>query len=270
MKSPRACWLMVSVLLVPAVNRAGQAPPPPKAVDPPSIQQSTATAKAAIENLAQRQRESTLAAMQASVDKQHASVSAGIAGSVGKQAQAPRPSFFSLPPMAPPPANDTVSFALPEATIADVDCLPVPDAQIAPLLLDAAQREGLEPKLLTAVIQQESAFRPCAISQKGAQGLMQLMPETAEKFGVQDPFDAKQNVDAGAKYLKELLTRYGGNLALALGAYNAGPGRVDEAGGIPAIPETTNYVNEILGRLGLKPPAAVTPISPEPPTAPSK
>ena len=210
-----------------------------------------------MESLAQKQREATLAAMQASLDKQHASVSMRIAGSIGKQAKAPSPSFFSLPPLAPPPANAATSFTMPEATIADVDCLPVPDAQIAPVLLDAAQREGLEPKLLTAVIQQESAFRPCAISQKGAQGLMQLMPDTAGRFGVKDPFDPKQNVDAGAKYLKELLTRYSGNLGLALGAYNAGPNNVDEAGGIPAIPETTNYVNEILGRLGLQPPAAI-------------
>jgi soluble lytic murein transglycosylase-like protein len=239
-------------------------------VDPAPVQQSTTTAKAAIENLAQKQREATLAAMQASVDKQHASVSAGIAGSIGKQGQAPSASFFSLPPLAPPAANAATSFAMPEATIADVDCLPVPDAQIAPVLLDAAQREGLEPKLLTAMIQRESAFRPCAISTKGAQGLMQLMPDTADRFGVKDPFDPKQNIDAGAKYLKELLTRYSGNLALALGAYNAGPAKVDEAGGVPSIPETTDYVNEILGKLGLKPPAVVTPISPDPPLAPSQ
>lgn len=252
MKSPRACRLMVSILLVPLVNRAGQAA---KAVDLPPGPQDAAASKATMENLAQKQREATLAPMQASLDKQRVAVSAGIAGSIGKQAQPPSASFFSLPALAPPPANAATSFTMQEATIADVDCLPVPDAQIAPVLLDAAQREGLEPKLLTAVIQQESAFRPCAISQKGAQGLMQLMPDTSGRFGVKDPFDPKQNVDAGAKYLKELLTRYGGNLALALGAYNAGPNKVDEAGGIPAIPETTSYVNEILGRLGLQPPA---------------
>ena len=218
-------------------------------------------------NLAQKQREATLAAMQASVDKQHTSVTTGIAGSIGKQTKAPDTSFFSLPPLPPPALKAAPSFTMPEATIADVDCLPVPDAQIAPVLLDAAQREGLEPKLLTAVIQRESAFRPCAISAKGAQGLMQLMPDTAGRFGVSDPFDPKQNIDAGAKYIKELLTRYSGNLSLALGAYNAGPGKVDEAGGVPSIPETTNYVNEILGKLGLKPTASVTPISPEPKVA---
>ena len=221
-------------------------------------------------NLARRQREATLAAMQASVDKQHASVTSGIAGSIGKQTKAQDASFFSLPPLPPPALKANTSFTMPEAAIADVDCVPVPDAQVGPVLRDAAQREGLEPKLLTAVIERESAFRPCAVSPKGAEGLMQLMPETADRFGVNDPFNPKQNIDAGAKYLKELLMRYGGNLGLALGAYNAGPGKVDEAGGIPPIPETTNYVNEILGKLALKPTAIVAPVPPDPPAAPSK
>lgn len=92
---------------------------------------------------------------------------------------------------------------------------------------------------------------------------MQLMPDTADRFGVKDPFDSRQNIDAGAKYLKELLTRYSGNLALALGAYNAGPNKVDEAHGVPPIPETTAYVNEILGKLGL-PPAALSVVPPAP------
>jgi soluble lytic murein transglycosylase-like protein len=218
-----------------------------------------------MEALARKQRETTLAAMQASVDKQRASVSAGIAAAIGKQApaapvKATDSSFFSLPPLAPPPANVTPAFAMPETPMPDIDCEPVPEADVAPVLLDAAQREGLEPRLLTAVIQQESAFRPCAISQKGAQGLMQLMPSTVEQFGVKDPFDVKQNIDAGAKFLKELLTRYSGNLSLALGAYNAGPGKVDEANGVPPIAETTAYVNEILSKL------AAQPTAPKPPT----
>jgi soluble lytic murein transglycosylase-like protein len=221
-----------------------------------------------MESLAQKQRQSTLAAMQASVDKQRASASAAVASAIGKQgtASAGSGSFFNLPPLISPAEHVAASFAMPESTIADVDCEPVPEANIAPDLLGAAQREGLEPKLLTAVIQQESAFRPCAISQKGAQGLMQLMPDTANRFGVKDPFDAKQNIDAGAKYLKELLTRYSGNLALTLGAYNAGPETVDKAGGVPPIPETTAYVNEILGKLGLPP--AVSSVIPPAPTAP--
>jgi soluble lytic murein transglycosylase-like protein len=93
---------------------------------------------------------------------------------------------------------------------------------------------------------------------------MQLMPETVEKYGVKDPFDPKQNVDAGAKYIKELLTRYTGNLSLALSAYNAGPTTVDQAGGIPQIPETTNYVAEILKKLSTDVPKPAEPAITQP------
>ena len=208
-----------------------------------------------MEKAAQKQRESTIAAMQSSIDKQRASVAKGLAASVGKQASpiaaSASGSFFNLPPLSPPPPPVAMEPAMPEATLPDVVCDPVPETSIAPILLEAAQREGLEPRLLTAVIQQESAFRPCAVSQKGAQGLMQLMPDTSTQLGVKDPFDPKQNIDAGAKYLKELIGRYSGNLAVALGAYNAGPAKVDEAGGVvPPIPETTDYVKQILDRLG--------------------
>ncbi len=213
-----------------------------------------------------KQRDGTLAAMQKSVDKQKAAVAAALAASLGKQGEAANPggkdSFFLLPPLSPPAENAAAGLTLPESAIADVDCEAVPESSVAPILLEAAQREGLEPKLLTAVIQQESAFRPCAVSDMGAQGLMQLMPETAERLTVKDPFDAKQNIDAGAKYLKELLTRYSGNLGLALGAYNAGPDKVDQANGIPNIPETTSYVNAILTKLGMQPPAATAPAAP--------
>src|SRR5690242_10520442 len=105
MKSPRSRWLVVSILLVPLVN--SQAPQP---------QTPQTTATAAMANLAQRQREATLAAMQASVDKQHASVTTGIAGSIGKQAKAPDASFFSLPPLPPPVLKANTSFTMPEAT----------------------------------------------------------------------------------------------------------------------------------------------------------
>jgi soluble lytic murein transglycosylase-like protein len=208
--------------------------------------------------------------MQASVEKQKAAVAASIAASIGKQGQslAGKDSFFTLAPLAPPQTQSPVSMP-------DVACDPVPEDSVAPAVLGAAQRESLDPKLLTAVIQQESGFRPCAISDKGAQGLMQLMPDTADRFSVKDPFDAKQNVDAGAKYLKELITRYSGNLGLALGAYNAGPEAVDKAGGIPDIPETTDYVKSILTKLGLQPPAATStpapvtdPVPPVPAAAP--
>jgi soluble lytic murein transglycosylase-like protein len=78
---------------------------------------------------------------------------------------------------------------------------------------------------------------------------MQLMPATAEQLGIQDPFDPVSNLDAGAKFLKQLLGKYGGDVPKALGAYNAGPSKVDAAGGVPAIPETLDYIRQILGSL---------------------
>jgi soluble lytic murein transglycosylase-like protein len=135
-----------------------------------------------------------------------------------------------------------------EAAGAEFDCTPLTRSQIDPLLQEAAARQGLRPDLLRAVIKHESAFYPCAVSSKGALGLMQLMPINAERFGLGDPFEPRQNVNAGAKLLKELLERYG-NLALALGAYNAGPGRVDAAGDVPPIEETQRYVENILKEL---------------------
>jgi len=258
MRTPLAHWLLVSILSSPLVSIAAPAPqaaqPPAKTPDPTA---APPAAQSAMEKAAQKQRESTIAAMQSSIDKQRASVAKGLAASVGKQAgpvsATAAGSFFNLPPLSPPPPPLAMEPAMPESALPDVVCDPVPEASIAPILLEAAQREGLEPRLLTAVIQQESAFRPCAVSQKGAQGLMQLMPDTSTQFGVKDPFDPKQNIDAGAKYLKELIGRYSGNLAVALGAYNAGPAKVDEAGGaVPPIPETTDYVKQILDKLGVQ------------------
>ena len=80
-------------------------------------------------------------------------------------------------------------------------------------------------------------------------GLMQLMPATAEQLGIQNPFDAASNVDAGARFLRQLLNRYSGDIPRALGAYNAGPTKVDAAGGVPAIPETVDYIRQIMSNL---------------------
>ena len=136
----------------------------------------------------------------------------------------------------------------------DTPCDPIDDAVVAPIIEGAAQANKVEAKLLRAVIEQESGFHSCATSSRGAKGLMQLMPETADQFSVRDPFNAKENVEAGTKYLKQLLDRYNGDLAQALAAYNAGPTRVDQSGGVPDIPETRNYVQSILGRLSAKDP----------------
>jgi hypothetical protein len=128
-------------------------------------------------------------------------------------------------------------------------CDPMATQELDQLIEKNSKEQGVKPDLIRAVINQESGNRPCAVSVKGAQGLMQLMPETATELGVGDPFNAKQNVEGGTKLLKTLLAKYKGDVALTLAAYNAGSGRVDRDGGIPNIPETMAYVTQILARL---------------------
>lgn len=130
-------------------------------------------------------------------------------------------------------------------------CDPLGDESIAPIIDIAAKAQSVQPNLLRAVIEQESRFRPCAVSPKGAKGLMQLMPDTAAELGVSDAFDPTENIQAGAKYLRQLLEKYKGDLPQALGAYNAGPSTVDQAGGIPNIRETRDYVKSIIDKLGI-------------------
>ena len=127
------------------------------------------------------------------------------------------------------------------------------------MIAAAATAQTLDPALIRAIIRQESAFRPCAVSPKGAMGLMQLMPQTAEEFHLADPFNATENVSAGARYLKRLMERFKGDLKLSLAAYNAGPGRVDgDEPSVPNIPETQDYVNKIFRAL-----AGASPKGPE-------
>jgi soluble lytic murein transglycosylase-like protein len=190
-------------------------------------------ARKAMEASIARQRQA-VAAMQMSIEKQRAAVTAtrsdagGGAPAVGTS---PAPFFtLSWPALG-------------------ADCDPLPDIQLTPLIQQAAQHEGVDANLLRAVAQQESGFRSCAVSQKGAMGLMQLMPATAQELGVHDPFDPAESLSSGARLLKQLLERFGGDTALALGAYNAGPGRVEESGGVPRIPETIRYVQQILSKL---------------------
>jgi len=120
------------------------------------------------------------------------------------------------------------------------------DMPFAQLIRAAAQKHGVDEELISSVITAESAFNPRAVSRKQARGLMQLMPATASRLAVSDAFDPAQNVDAGTRYLKLLLEKYGQDLTLALAAYNAGPDRVAQYGGVPPFSETRAYVRRVL------------------------
>lgn len=180
--------------------------------------------------------ETVQSAMAAALGQQRASVIKQVSAVMGRAA-APAASFFTAPWVESP-----VSFNLPPCDV-------LPAARLEELIESSSKQEGVKPDLVRAVIEEESGGRPCAVSSKGAQGLMQLMPATADQLGVKDPFDPKQNVDGGTKLLKQLLAKYNGNISLALSAYNAGEERVDRDGKVPAIPETTNYVTDIVSKL---------------------
>lgn len=179
---------------------------------------------------------------------------------------------FSLPPTAAPSAaasatpatasptteSTTVAERIEKLTVGPVlngaegsedawfTLLPSRGQEWAPAIKEAAERNGLDPKLLAAVVWSESAFNPEAVSSAGAIGLGQLMPGTAAELGV-DPTDPEQNLDGSARYLAAQINRFGRN-DLGLAAYNAGPGRVSRAGGIPQIAETQAYVHVVLDR----------------------
>src|ERR1043166_6819891 len=138
-------------------------------------------------------------------------------------------------PAPPPPVlvekNNVLAQEMPPTLLSLVDTI--------------STNHGIDPALVRAVIKTESNFNRWAVSNKGARGLMQLIPETGARYGVRDFFDPQQNVEGGVQYLKFLLEKFNGNLDLSLAAYNAGENLVEKLGRIPPIPETTNYVRRV-------------------------
>jgi soluble lytic murein transglycosylase-like protein len=144
------------------------------------------------------------------------------------------------------------------------EALGTPQSPYGKIIYDIAVRHSINPHLVAALIHVESAFNPKAVSSAGAYGLMQLLPETARRFGVKkkkDLFDPKKNLEAGVRYLKWLADRFGGDAEKMLAAYNAGEGAVDRFGGIPPYQETQSYVQRIFGLLGLAVPPVPVPVS---------
>jgi len=124
------------------------------------------------------------------------------------------------------------------------------DQDLDRIIFEVAENQGVDPRFIHAVIWQESKYDAHARSHAGAQGLMQLMPATAKRFGCEHPDNPEENITAGTKYLSWLLKRFSGNVELALAGYNAGEGSVDKYDGIPPFNETQNYVKIITGRYG--------------------
>ena len=138
--------------------------------------------------------------------------------------------------------------AMPVVLVETVYHMP-PELLYEQLIQEAAEHHGVDPDLVRAVVRTESAFDPMAVSTAGAQGLMQLMPALAEELGVADPFDPRENVFAGVRYLRALLDVHDGDETLALASYNAGPGAVMRYNGVPPYRETEQYIRNINGLL---------------------
>lgn len=221
--------LPVLILLLSASLEAGQDKTRDKTQADKTQGNKTQEVQLTASAIADKQNTS-VAIMTAAIEKQKASIQTQLAGA------SPADAFFSASWTTPP--------SIPVPTIIP-PCSPMTEDDLKPLVAQNAKEQDVKPEVIRAVIRRESASYPCAVSYQGALGLMQLMPDVADRFKA-DPLDPKQNVAAGTKYLKTLLTHYGGDLKLALAAYNAGPERVDADKKVPDIPETTAYVDAIL------------------------
>jgi len=236
--------LFALVLL--AASASAQSPPePPVAPAAPAAAPNSAIG-------ATQQPDGIRGLMSPSLEKQRESVRRQV-----RAARPTEPGWFTVPWPAmewtkPVEPASPAQFPGGAATSASwrPDCEPVPESDRESLFQRAAARAGIDAGLIREVARRESAFFPCAVSSKGAAGLMQLMPDTAASLGVGDPFDPESNVFAGAQLLSTLLGRYRGDTRLALAAYNAGSGRVEDYGGVPPFRETQSYVGKILEAIG--------------------
>jgi soluble lytic murein transglycosylase-like protein len=168
-------------------------------------------------------------------------------GTVSVRQGAGAANFEVITPASDKVVDESGAPIVPAYAFTAVSPAPVPP-QYAAVLMQAAAAANISPTLLSALVWQESRWNPQAVSPKGAMGLAQLMPATARYLGV-NPADPVANLHGGARYLRQLLDQFDGNVEKALAAYNAGPGRVRSAGGVPAIAETQNYVTSIVRRI---------------------
>ncbi len=157
--------------------------------------------------------------------------------------------FINVPDMTPATRARIMGNFRPVRTATNI-----PPEEMTRLVRDAASKQKIDPRLVHSIIRVESGYDPNAVSRKGAMGLMQLIPGTARRFGVENPFDPKQNIEGGVSYLRYLLDLFGGDVPLSLAAYNAGENSVRRFGGIPAFQETQDYVRRVSNLYESNPP----------------
>lgn len=260
---------------------AGQQPAP---VNPPSLQAAVAPAEAvkpAPSEIAQPAPEAPKETPKPVTPPGAAAAAPAPAPTPAPKTETPAPAPAPNPAPAAAPRQTTPPTPKPNDEMerlkkaADLmvkvnEALGMPQSPYGKIIYDIAVRHSINPHLVAALIHVESAFNPRAVSRKGAYGLMQLLPETARRFGLtrkKDLFNPKKNLEAGVRYLAWLADRFGGDAEKILAAYNAGEGAVERFGGIPPYQETQSYVQKIFGLLGFTAPSTLAPAQAPQPTA---